>query len=239
MDEALKKSNSTHRPQANGLTSVEQQIHESNHGEFIQDASLSDLGACLLYCFSMSGLLVSNYPNEVNKGLLIEFFISNYPTFRIPEVRTAFQMNAAGRFGEVVDHYQNFSPTFFGKVMAGFRKKAQETRSYQDQARSWNKLPEPLHRSDEIPDTEMVACSYDNYLKVGKHEFIYPGCYKTLVNYGFGLSTQQGTDARAQFNRMKPVSSGIPEDRETQFKKYCCSLIFDDFKNQGKKEVKL
>jgi hypothetical protein len=241
MEQALAKSNSTQTLPQPGLTSDEKKISDSNIGVFIQDASPDELGACLLYCFSVSGLLVSNYPNEALKTVLIDFLLSSYPSFRLQEVRTAFQMNAAGRFGDVIDHFQNFSPTYFGKVMKAFRVKSQELKVYQQQAKEWNKPVQPLHKSDELTDEYMVKSSFENYLKIGKWQLVYPGCYKTLEKYGHGLTLEGGAAERQKFNKLKESErkGSINEDIETQFKKWITAVVFAKFIKEGKTTIDL
>jgi len=136
-------SNLPQRSQPHGLTSDESKITSANHGTFIQDATPDELDACLLYLFSLTGISVPNYPNEAAKAVLIDFIVTNYPTFRIPEVRLAFQMVVAGRLfdadGKQIEHYQSFSPAYFGKSMTAYRKKSQDLKLYQQQAKEWNK----------------------------------------------------------------------------------------------------
>lgn len=207
---------------------------------FVQDADSDAISTALLYCFSVSGMLVSNYPNEANKTVLIDFIISNYGSFRLEEIRTAFQMNAAGRLGEVIEHFQSFSPIHFGKVMTAFRKKSEEFKRYQEGARSWNQPVIPLHRSDEIPDEIMVTNSFANFLKLGRWQLIYPGCYTTLKRYGYEFTFQDGAEHRKNFNRMKDIEKPmVNEDREVQFKKYLAGLIFTKLIQEGKTELKL
>lgn len=223
------------------MSSDEKAIADANTGQFIQDATETDLRGLLAYCFSLTGLNAEAIPKEAANAVLIDFIRTNYSTFRIPEVRTAFQMNAAGRFGEVIEHFQNFSAPYFGKVMAAFRKKSQELKSYQETAKSWNEPVKPLHRSDEIPDEEMVNLSFQNYQKKGTWQYIYPGCYKTLQKHGLGLSFDEGAEQRAIFNRMKESErrGTIPEDTETQFRKFLTARVFTKLIQDGKTDFKL
>lgn len=233
--------NSTPTKQGQTLSNDEQRIADSNVGVFVQDASISDLDALLLYCFSVSGLSPSSYPLEADNGVLIDFLLSSFPTFRLQEIRTAFQMNAAGRFGDVIEHYQNFSPVYLGKIMAAFKKKSEDLKKYLESSRSWNKPVEPIRRSDEIPDEIMVELSYANYMKVGKWQFIYPGCYNTLLKYGFKVELEEGIRQRKIFNSLSENTkkTHIPEDKETQFRKWLVAYIFEQQKQAGRKEFKL
>jgi len=230
----LEISNLPPKSPITGLTRDEQLITEANQGTFIQDATHEELGACLLYCFSLSGLTIPNYPNEAGKTVLIDFIIGNYPTFRLNEVRTAFQMNAAGRFGEVIDHYQTFSGSYFGKVMTAFRKRSQDLKLYQQQAKEWNKPVTPL---DVVSDAESVECSYQNYLKIGNWQCIYPLNYDYLKKMGYGVSIEEGTRQRKLFNAIPKDKAMVPETTERQFKQWLTAVIFNDFRNQGKKTI--
>lgn len=151
-------------------------------------------------------------------------------------------MNAAGRFGDVIEHFQIFSPTYLGKIMKAFRTKSQELKVYQQQAREWNKPVQPLTSRDELSDEYMVKSSFDNYVKIRKWELIYPGCYKTLQKAGHGLTLEEGAAERKRFNSMteqQRKSSGIPEDSETKFKKWLCGVVFDRFIDKGINEIPL
>ena len=240
MEQALEKVSNQQTKTLGTLSTVEKQITDSNTGLFIQDASRSDILGLLAYCISVSGVNVSEMPKEAAKEVLIDFLISNYSSFRIQEVRTAFQMNAAGKLGEVIDHYQNFSAMYFGKVMAAFRKKSEELKKFQEN--TWSqKLPEPLHRSDEIPDEEMVRLSFANYLKIGNWQLLYPLCYDCLVRHGYGLSLEEGQRLRKVFNSFPRDKGdmGIGEPTERRFKQYLTSIVFEKFIREGKKEVRL
>lgn len=224
-------------------TSDEKKITEANTGAFIQECDLEALRGLLLYLFSLCGVLPSNYPLEADKTVLIDFIVSNYPTFRIPEVRLAFQMAISGKLydadGKQIEHYQNFSPAYFGKVMTAFRKKSQDLKLYQQQAREWNKEPEKISRYNEIPDEEMVGLSFANYLKLGNWQLIYPLCYDCLKRHGYGVTIEEGTRQRALFNRVQHEGGMVPESRERMFKQWLCAAIFEEFKNQGKTEIRL
>jgi len=182
---------------------------------------------------------VPNYPNEAAKAVLIDFIVTNYPTFRIPEVRLAFQMVVAGRLFEIdgkesrtIEHYQSFSPAYFGKVMLAYRKKSQDLKLYQQQAKEWNKPVTPL---DVVSDAESVECSYQNYLKIGNWQCIYPLNYDYLKKMGYGVSIEEGTRQRKLFNAIPKDKAMMPETTERQFKQWLTAVIFNEFRNQGKK----
>lgn len=222
-----------------GLSTVEQKILDSNTGLFIQDASKSELEALILYLISLSGINPSNYPLQADKSVLIDFILSEYPNYRLQEIRTAFQLCASGRFGDI-EHYQNFSAAYVGKVMTAFRKKAEEVQIYT--ANAWSAKPaEPLHRSDEIPDEEMVRLSFNNYLKIGNWQLLYPLCYDCLVRHGYGLSLEEGQKLRKVFNSFPRDKGdmGIGEPTERRFKQYLTSIVFEKFIKEGKTEVRL
>ena len=215
------------------LSADEQAISAANVGKFVQDASNREIDALLLYLFSLCGLNPEKYPLEADMNILVDFVLSNYPTFRLNEVREAFKMTAAGKFGDI-EHYQNFSPAYFGKVMMAFRKRSQELKSYQQQAREWNKPVQPLSRADEIPDEEMVRLSFENYKKVGNWQLIYPLCYDCLKRHGYGLSIDEGARQRKLFNSIEKGKTMFAETTERQFKQWLTAAIFADFITNGK-----
>lgn len=222
---------------------MDRQIHEANSGLFIQDATQTDIRGLLAYLFSLTGINGEAIPKEAANSVLIDFIVSNYPTFRIPEVRLAFQMAISGKLydadGKQIEHYQNFSPAYFGKVMTAFRKKSQDLKLYQQQAREWNKDPEKISRHNEIPDEEMVSLSFANYLKLGNWQLIYPLCYDCLKRHGYGVTIEEGIRQRSLFNRVQHEGGMVPESRERMFKQWLCAAIFEEFKNQGKTELRL
>ena len=114
-------------------------------------------------------------------------------------------------------------------------------KKYQESARSWNQPITPLHRSDEIPDEEMVRLSFENYRKVGKWQLIYPGCYKAIKKYGYEIPFETGGELRRKFNMLSESQkkSSLPEDTETKFKKYLAAYLFDQLIKEGKKEITL
>lgn len=150
-------------------------------------------------------------------------------------------MNASGRLGEIVEHFQNFSPTYFGKVMAAFRKKSEDLKKYQESARSWNQPVHPIRESESIPDETMVRLSFQNYVKVGKWQLIYPGCYNILKRYGHEIPFEEGGSLRHKFNQLRSAEKrgSFPEDNEIRFKKYLTAHIFSKLIAQGVKDLVL
>lgn len=239
----LEKAEQPQTKTLNGLSTVEKQINEANTGKFVQDSTRTELLQVLAYCFSVTGLTTENIPQEANKAVLLDFILSTYGSYRLEEIRAAFRLAAADKLptadGKPIEHFQNFSAQYFGRVMSAFTKKSQDLKSYQEMARSWNQPITPLHRIDEIPNEEMVRLSFENYRKVGKWEFIYPGCYKTLKQYGYEIPFETGGELRRKFNQLseKKKKSSLPEDTETKFKKYLTAYLFDQFIREGKKEI--
>lgn len=241
----LEKAEQPQTKTLNGLSTVEKQINEANTGKFVQDSTRTELLQVLAYCFSVTGLTTENIPQEANKAVLLDFILSTYGSYRLEEIRAAFRLAVADKLptadGKPIEHFQNFSAQYFGRVMSAFTKKSQDLKSYQQMARSWNQPVTHLHRSDEIPDEEMVRLSFENYRKVGKWQLIYPGCYKIMKRYGYEIPFEEGGGLRHKFNQLRSAEKrgSFPEDNEIRFKKYLTAHIFSKLIAQGVKDLVL
>ncbi len=96
----------------------------------------------LRYCFVLIGLLPNQYPNKIEQTVLIDFIKSNYKLLHPDEIRIAFQMGATGELNKYAQNamitneagtnkliqnfdmncFGNFSPSYFGRVMAVYRE---------------------------------------------------------------------------------------------------------------------
>lgn len=225
----------------NGLSTVEQQITAANTGKFVQDADRKEIKQALAYCFSITGL--SALPTELEMEVLLDFIINTYGTYRLQEIRTAFQLAAADRLptadGKPIEHYQTFSAQYFGKVMSAFTKRSTELKKYQEAARSWNQPVTPLTRANEMSDESSVRLSYQNYIKMRDFRLIYPLNYDCLKRHGFGLTDEEGRAARIEFNRIPKDGYKFPETDERKFKQYLTAKVFEKFIQEGKTDIQL
>ena len=64
---------------------------------------------------------IKESPSIETLKLLVLFLCKSFPTFSAEELENAFMKACAGEFGEL-DHYQNFSPIYVGKVIKAYEQ---------------------------------------------------------------------------------------------------------------------
>lgn len=77
----------------------------------------------LRYVFALIGLKAQNIPGEVEKGVLIEFIISELGRFSPSEIVIAFRLAVKGELDVPATHFQSFSTFYLCQIL-----KAYETR---------------------------------------------------------------------------------------------------------------
>ena len=108
----------TAQPSSLGLKVNEAVVHPLK----IATAHEQDLINALGYCFATLGFKEENYPKGLHRAFLIEFIRSNYRIYAVEEIKTAFLMLVKGELGDKSPkHYNNFSPEYFGAVMACYK----------------------------------------------------------------------------------------------------------------------
>lgn len=74
----------------------------------------------LSYCFIATGLKQDNYPDKLQKPVLIQFIKDNYGGLLAEEIRRAFDMACKAQLKCEINHFQNFSCAYFGQVMNAY-----------------------------------------------------------------------------------------------------------------------
>lgn len=64
---------------------------------------------------------IKESPSLETLKLLVVFLCKSFPTFSAEELENAFMKACAGEFGDL-DHYQNFSPIYVGKVIKAYEQ---------------------------------------------------------------------------------------------------------------------
>ena len=64
---------------------------------------------------------IKESPSLETLKLLVVFLCKSFPTFSAEELESAFMKACAGEFGDL-DHYQNFSPIYVGKVIKSYEQ---------------------------------------------------------------------------------------------------------------------
>lgn len=72
------------------------------------------------------GLRATNFPNALEKEILLKHIQENYGGHTVAEIRLAFEMAIAGKLEVDANCYENFSCLYFSNVMNAYRKWAKE-----------------------------------------------------------------------------------------------------------------
>jgi hypothetical protein len=105
------------------------------HQNRICDLSdLEPLKQALRYVMTLIGIKAENMPSESQKMVLFDFVKSELGFFSPEEFRIAFKLAAAKKLNCEVDHWQNFSAAYVGRIMDAYNTyKANAMREYKSQ----------------------------------------------------------------------------------------------------------
>lgn len=129
-------------------TTIEEQISKMRFGTFngreiviaahqnrICDLSdLEPLKQALRYVMTLIGIKAENMPSESQKMVLFDFVKSELGYFSPEEFRIAFKLAASKKLNCDVEHFQNFSAAYVGRIMDSYNTyKANAMREYKSQ----------------------------------------------------------------------------------------------------------
>lgn len=169
----------------------------------------NDITSALVFTFALIGLPDTSIPKGLSKSFLIEFIKSNYRYFSVEEIKTAFVMLVKGDYGDKKpSHYNNFSPEYFGSVMALYKQHRENAQIHLLNV-SNKKAPEKPYIPNSIErikiqrefDTVVLTPIFDNYKLNGKLDFgSTPSkmVYNSLV--GFHKVIEFTTDQKKEIN---------------------------------------
>lgn len=105
------------------------------HQNRICDLSdLEPLKQALRYVMTLIGIKAENMPSESQKMVLFDFVKSELGYFTPEEFRIAFKLAASKKLNCDVEHFQNFSAAYVGRIMDGYNTyKANAMREYKSQ----------------------------------------------------------------------------------------------------------
>lgn len=105
------------------------------HQNRICDLSdLEPLKQALRYVMTLIGIKAENMPSESQKMVLFDFVKSELGYFTPEEFRIAFKLAAAKKLNCEVDHWQNFSAAYVGRIMDAYNNyKSNAMREYKSQ----------------------------------------------------------------------------------------------------------
>jgi hypothetical protein len=99
---------------------------QSNKIKFID--GFDEVAKMLFYLYALTGLNKNNYPSKEESLLLANFIKDEYQNLTLQEVKLAFSLSVKMELkqfidkNESLDHFQSFSPMYFGKVIAAYKK---------------------------------------------------------------------------------------------------------------------
>jgi hypothetical protein len=138
-----------------------------------------DLNKAFVFCFAMIGLNEDQYPKGLRRSILTEFVRSNYRFHSVEEIKTAFIMLVKGDFGDKKpNHYNNFSPEYFGSVMALYKTHRENAKIHLLNIEN-KKAPEKPYIPNSIErikiqrefDEVVLTPIFQNYKLTGKIHF--------------------------------------------------------------------
>lgn len=126
------------------------------------------------YLFTIIGLRVANYPNDLETLFLHQYLIDVFPGHSLNEIKLAFRKAANGELNlkpEEVDCFQNFSPVYLSRIMNAYRQWASEKfrslEKYIPPSEADQKLLEGP-RKDDRHWGKIIEDEYQHYLSFGK-----------------------------------------------------------------------
>lgn len=161
-------------------------------------SSLEELKNVLKWVMIKVGLRSANFPNEEEKGILIDHILKEYGGHTCQEIKTAFEMAMAGKLEDInlknelvtvnPNCYENFSCLYFSSIMNPYRVWA---------ARVYNLLPrqefKQLVNKGDVTDEEMQEWFDDWKIKIKTIEnpmLIPPSFYRWLEEKGLLILTK-------------------------------------------------
>jgi hypothetical protein len=131
----------------------------------IVEAEQEEIKEVLRYVMVKVGLRAQNWPNTLEKEVLIQHIIENFGGNTVQEIRLAFDMAICAKLEiEDVGCYENFSCSYFSKIMLAYRTWAAEA------VRQLPTVDPPIQKiftQDELDDgaREDAEGQYQRFLK--------------------------------------------------------------------------
>jgi hypothetical protein len=148
----------------------ENKLQVALKARLIKLASGEELSEALRYVMVKVGLRSSNFPDKMEKVVLLNHIIENFGGNTVEEIRLAFEMGISGKLSflehESVIPFENFSCLYFSSVMNAYRRWSAE--AYRHLESKVNTPPEQkIFTQDELDDAarEMVEVQYQLFLK--------------------------------------------------------------------------
>lgn len=170
-------------------------------------------------------------PSAQSLVLLVKFMCQKFPTFSSEELENAFMKVCAGELGNI-DHFQNLSPVYIGKIIKAYEEeKHRARRAYiqQQSKKEWEELEKQrtIILEENIPSTiiDMLTQEFITWLDGGYSNL-------TLIKTHFLNSLMTLCNSYSLFIKYDPDKFSSAE----YFEKYFLSLPTD--KQLATKEIR-
>lgn len=160
---------------------------ESLKSKKIKDCTHDEIKEVLRYVMIKIGLRAQNFPNDLEKLILVEHIQQEFGGHHLQEIKVAFDL-AIGRKLEVeVNCYENFSCVYFTNIMLAYRDWSREM--YEQYQNSINKpeVKQLEYVIDPRKEIEELLGLYVEDCKKGllRLEYVMPSLYDKLIQHGF------------------------------------------------------
>lgn len=102
-------------------SSEENKFLECIKNKPVSKRPVEELKEVLRYVIVKVGLRAQNWPNEMEKQILLEHIVSNYGRHTNEEIKLAFDMAITEKLEVEANCYENFSCVFFSRIMNSYR----------------------------------------------------------------------------------------------------------------------
>lgn len=178
---------------------------------------MTNIQAVLRGIFVLVGLRAENLPVPEEMAVLLQLILESWGNLSIGEMVLAFKMAVSGRLNVDATCYQNFSPEYFGKIMAAYVKWASQT---WDENQMYNKpIPEDQKQlTMEGNFFETTELYFQDFLQNRLNLNLMPSeCYDALVKAGFTTEDfyeEMLPDARKKLiTNLRATLEGEKQDR--------------------------
>jgi hypothetical protein len=111
-----------------GLQKHESTVPQTGEQRFLQAKSAVKISDCdheriaeaLRLVMVKIGLRAANWPSPMEKVILIDHVVQNFPKNTVEEIKIAFDWAIDGRTGAEVNCYENFSCAYFSGIMKAY-----------------------------------------------------------------------------------------------------------------------
>lgn len=108
----------------------------------IRDVGEDELKGVLKYVMVLVGLRAQNYPDDIEKQILLNFISEHYGGHTPAEIKLAFEMAITRKLSADPTCYENFSIAYFAGIMEAYREWAKE---------QIKQLPAPVEKRELKP----------------------------------------------------------------------------------------